>query len=80
MSRIRALSLEEEGKKGAARLAKMLEHPQQTLNSLLFLILLCNQLTSASLLGALLEDGPSGVAGLVVRLVRQIVASYFVIR
>ena len=39
MSRIRALSLEEEGRKGAHRLAQMLERPERTLNVLLLLIL-----------------------------------------
>ena len=39
MSRIRALALEEEGRRGAARLARMLEHPEQTINSLLLLVL-----------------------------------------
>ncbi len=35
MSRIRALALEEDGKKGARRLASMLEKPEQTLNVVL---------------------------------------------
>ena len=53
MNRIRAIALAEEGKKGASRLADMLEHPEQTLNSVLLLVLV-SQLTSASLLGILL--------------------------
>ena len=76
MSRIRALSLEEEGRKGAHRLAIMLERPERTLNVLLLLILVC-QMTSASLLGILLE-GAFGSAGIVIGLVLQIVL-YFVI-
>ncbi len=76
MSRIRALSLEEEGRKGAQRLAQMLEKPERTLNVLLLLILVA-QLTSASLLGALLERS-FGSAGLFIGLVIQIVV-YFVI-
>ncbi|MEP6623340.1 MAG: hemolysin family protein [Acidimicrobiia bacterium] len=76
MSRIRALSLEEEGRKGAARLAQMLERPERTLNVVLLLILVC-QMTSASLLGVVLE-GAFGSAGLILGLVIQIVA-YFVI-
>jgi putative hemolysin len=71
MSRIRALALEDEGRKGAARLARMLERPEQTINSLL-LLLLVSQLTSASLIGILLEKhlGPYGVLiGLVVQIV-----------
>ena len=55
MSRIRALSLEEEGAKGASRLVTLMEHPEQTINSLLLLVLFA-QLTSASLVGILLEQ------------------------
>ena len=76
MSRIRALALDEEGRKGAHRLAQMLERPERTLNVVLLLILVC-QMTSASLLGVVLE-GAFGSAGLVFGLVIQIVI-YFVI-
>ena len=76
MNRIRALTLEEEGRKGAARLAKMLERPEQTINSLLLLILVA-QLTTASLLGVFLERHAGG-AGVVIGLVLQIVF-FFVI-
>lgn len=71
MSRIRALSLEEEGAKGASRLVALMEHPEQTINSLLLLVLFA-QLTSASLVGILLEQqfGPYGVLiGLVLQIV-----------
>jgi putative hemolysin len=71
MNRIRALSLEEEGRRGAARLARMLEHPEQTINPLLLLVLVA-QLTSASLIGIELERqfGPLGIVlGLVVQVV-----------
>jgi CBS domain containing-hemolysin-like protein len=76
MSRIRALTLEEEGSRGGARLARMLEQPERTLNVVLLLVLIA-QLTSASLLGALL-DGAVGSWGLVIGLVLQIIL-YFVI-
>ena len=71
MNRIRAITLEEEGRKGAAKLARMLERPEQTINSLLLLILV-SQLTAASLVGIVLERqlGGYGVAaGLVVQIV-----------
>jgi len=38
MSRVRALALEEEGRSGATRLARLLERPERTLNSLLLVI------------------------------------------
>jgi CBS domain containing-hemolysin-like protein len=76
MSRIRALALAEEGRKHAARLARMLERPVETLNSVLLLVLV-SQLTSASLLGILL-DRQFGPYGVVIGLVLQIIL-YFVI-
>jgi putative hemolysin len=76
MSRIRALALAEEGSRGGARLARLLERPEQTLNSLLFLVLICN-LVSATLLGIILDDA-LGAAGVVVGLVIEIVL-FFVI-
>jgi len=62
MNRIRALALQEEGVRRAERLAIMLEHPERTLNIVLLLVLV-SQLTSATLLGALLDRtvGPWGV-------------------
>jgi len=76
MNRIRALALEEEGRKGASKLARMLEHPERTLNVVLLLVLI-SQLTSATLIGVLLgrSFGPYGV---LVGVVLQIVA-FFVI-
>lgn len=73
-NRIRAIALEDEGKHGAARLVVMLQHPERTLNSLLFLVLL-SQLTSASLLGVVLER-QAGSWGLAIGLALQIVVYY----
>ncbi len=70
MSRIRALALAEEGNRRAARLAVMLEQPQQTLNSVLLLVLV-SQLTTATLIGVLLE-GAAGGWGVVIGIVLQI--------
>ncbi len=70
MSRIRALALADEGNKRAARLAVMLEQPQQTLNSVLLLVLV-SQLTTATLIGVLLE-GAAGGWGVVIGIVLQI--------
>ena len=76
MNRIRAMTLADDGRKGAARLADMLEHPERTLNVLLLLVLV-SQMTSAALLGVLLESS-FGRAGLFIGLAIQIVI-YFVI-
>jgi CBS domain containing-hemolysin-like protein len=76
MNRIRALALADEGSKRAARLAVMLEAPEQTLNSVLLLVLV-TQLTTATLIGVLLE-GAAGALGVVIGIVLQIVL-FFVI-
>jgi CBS domain containing-hemolysin-like protein len=70
MSRIRALALADEGNKRAAHLAVMLAQPQQTLNSVLLLVLV-SQLTTATLIGVLLE-GAAGGWGVVIGIVLQI--------
>ena len=76
MGRIRAMALADEGSKRAGRLAEMLEQPEQTLNSVLLLVLV-TQLTTATLIGVLLE-GAAGALGVVIGIVLQIVL-FFVI-
>lgn len=60
-SRIRLRTLAESGDKRAERLLTLFEHPEQTLNSVL-LIVLITQMTSATLLGSVFEStaGPLG--------------------
>ncbi|MGH9026691.1 MAG: hemolysin family protein [Acidimicrobiia bacterium] len=76
MSRIRALTLEEEGRRGAGRLARMLEHPERTLNVVYLLALFC-QLTTGSLVGLVLSS-VVGAWGFVIGIVLQFVL-FFVI-
>jgi putative hemolysin len=76
VSRIRVIALAEEGDKRARRLARMLEHPEQTLNVVLLVVLVA-QLTSATLIGVLLE-GSAGALGVVIGIVVQILL-FFVI-
>jgi CBS domain containing-hemolysin-like protein len=76
MSRVRALALADEGRRGASKLAEMLEHPERTINSLLLLVLV-TQLTSAYLLGILL-DRQLGTLGIVLGLVIQLVLFFVV--
>jgi CBS domain containing-hemolysin-like protein len=76
MSRVRAMSLAEEGAKGAEKLARMLEHPERTINSLLFLVLVA-QISSAYLLGILLDRQLGGL-GIVIGLVVQLVLFFVV--
>ncbi len=70
VSRIRLLNLEEEGDKRAERVLRMLEHPEQTMNTVLLMLLAC-QMVSATLLGTVLE--PSfGTAGVIAGMVIEI--------
>jgi putative hemolysin len=63
LNRIRAMALEEEGRKGATKLRLMHEQPETTLNILL-LIVLITQLGTASIISIVVEDqyGTIGVA------------------
>ncbi len=61
-SRVKAKSLLDEHRRGAKQLARLVEHPEQFLNAVLLLVLIC-QLVSATLVGVLAERwlGPLGV-------------------
>jgi len=63
VNRIRLLALEEDGDKRARRVLRLLEHPEQTLNSILLLVLGC-QMIGATILGTVLEPslGAAGIA------------------
>ena len=54
INRIRAMTLQEEGRRGADKLLKLLEQPETALNLVLLLVLIC-QLTAATLVGVLVE-------------------------
>jgi putative hemolysin len=70
VSRIRMLNLAEEGDKRAERVLRLLDHPEQTLNSVLLVLLAC-QMVSATLLGTVLEP-TFGTAGVVLGMVIEI--------
>jgi putative hemolysin len=76
MNRIRAMTLEEEGRRGATRLAALLEEPETALNLVLLFLLIC-QLTAGTLVGVLVE-GRLGGYGVLVGTVVEVVA-FFVI-
>ena len=54
INRIRAMTLKEDGRRGADKLLKLLEQPETALNLVLLLVLIC-QLTAATLVGVLVE-------------------------
>ena len=62
MSLVKALTLQEQGRRGAGKLARLMEHPERWLNPLLFVNLFCN-LVAATLVGLVAEHefGPWGV-------------------
>ncbi|MDQ3757665.1 MAG: hemolysin family protein [Actinomycetota bacterium] len=62
MNRVKALTLAEEGRRGAGILAKLVDHPERFLNPVLLLVLVCHVV--ASILVGLLFDkyGAVGVA------------------
>ena len=62
-NRIKALTLQEEGRRGSAALVRLVEHPERFLNPVLFLVLLCH-LVAATLVGVVAERvfGAVGVA------------------
>src|SRR5687768_8913612 len=63
MNRIRAMALEEEGRKRAATLTRLVEHPEQFLNPVLFLVLICH-LVAATLVGTVADKFGGGVVAL----------------
>jgi len=72
MNRIRAMSLEEEGRKGAKRLAALLQEPENTLN-LVLLFLLIGQLVAGTMVGVLVEGRLGGYGVLVGTIVEVVV-------
>ncbi len=55
MNRIKAMTLEEEGRRGAGLLARLVEHPERFLNPILLLLLICHVVASI-LVGILFEQ------------------------
>jgi putative hemolysin len=73
-NRIRALTLAEEGRKGAKQLLQLVEHPEQFLNTVLLLVLLCH-LAAASLVSILAERW-AGALGVLLAVVFEVVVIF----
>ena len=73
MNRVKALSLQEQGAKGATKLVRMLERPERTVNSVT-LLALAAQLITSYLLGILL--GSSGAWLVVLSLVLNVIVFF----
>jgi magnesium and cobalt exporter, CNNM family len=68
LNKVRALTLQEEGRKGATRLVRLLDHPERTLNVLL-LIMMAAHFGVASLVALIVEHhfgGAGVVAGTII--------------
>jgi magnesium and cobalt exporter, CNNM family len=74
MNRIRAMSLDEEGRKGAKRLSALLQEPENTLN-LVLLFLLIGQLVAGTLVGVLFE-GRLGGYGVLIGTVGEVIVFF----
>ena len=74
INRARALSLEEEGKRGASRLERLVLHPERWLTPVLLLLLACH-LIMATLVGVVAEHR-FGARGVVIATVFEIVVIF----
>jgi len=75
-SRVRARSLLDEKRRGARQLSRLIEHPEQFLNPVLLLVLIC-QLVSATLVGVL-ASAWLGAIGVVVGTVFEVVVIFVI--
>ncbi len=73
-SRIKAMSMVEEERRGAVALLRLVEHPEEFLNPVLFLLLLCH-LVAATLVGIVFE-GLFGTWGVVVATTFEVVVIF----
>ena len=74
ISRAKAMTLIEEGHRGATRLLRLVEHPERFLNPVLLLVLLC-QLVAATLAGVV-ADHLFGALGVAVATVFEVVVVF----
>jgi CBS domain containing-hemolysin-like protein len=74
MNRVKAITLAEEKRRGAAALVKLVDRPERFLNAVLFLVLVCH-LVAATLVG-LLSEQAFGAAGVVVAIFFEVVVIF----
>lgn len=73
MNRVKAMTLEEEGRRGASRLTRLVEHPERFLNPVLLLLLICHVVASI-LVGILFEQ--YGAWGIVLATFMEVVVIF----
>jgi CBS domain containing-hemolysin-like protein len=74
MNRVKAATLEEQGRRGAAALNRLIEHPERAINPVLFLLLLCN-IAAATLVGVVAGHAV-GALGVVVATAVEVVVIF----
>jgi len=74
MSRVKAVALAQQERRGGAALLKLMEHPERTLNPVLFLLLLCN--TVAATLVGVVAAHAVGALGVAVATVFEVVVIF----
>jgi CBS domain containing-hemolysin-like protein len=74
MNRVKAATLEEQGRRGATALNKLVVHPERAINPVLFLLLLCN-IASATLVGVVAGHAV-GALGVVVATAVEVVVIF----
>ncbi|MDP8976412.1 MAG: hemolysin family protein [Actinomycetota bacterium] len=75
VNRVKAISLEEEGKRGSRRLTRLVEHPERFLNPVLLLVLVCHMVL-ASLVTTLTGERFGDLGGVLVAIVFDVVAIF----
>jgi CBS domain containing-hemolysin-like protein len=73
-SRVKAMALEDDGRRGARQLVRLVEHPEGFLNPVLLLVLIC-QLVAATLVGVM-ADRWFGALGVLVGAVFEVVVIF----
>jgi putative hemolysin len=73
-NRVKAMSLEDDGRRGARQLVRLVEHPERFLNPVLLLVLVC-QLVAATLVG-ILADHLFGALGVAIAAVFEVVVIF----
>ncbi|MHB8439031.1 MAG: hemolysin family protein [Acidimicrobiales bacterium] len=74
VNRVKAMSLEDEGRRGSRQLVRLVGHPEAFLNTVLLLVLIC-QLVAATLVG-ILADRLFGALGVVIAAVFEVIVIF----
>ena len=74
VNRVKVVTLEEEGRRGAGTLARLIEHPERFLNSILLLVNVCQTVTA--ILVGFVAERQFGAIGVVIGVVLNVVVLF----